>query len=388
MKGMDAMRRVLSLLGGSFLLAAGCQVIHPNAPVAVTAVADPPALKVGADQELPLLLARLSESSNFIDRNIQSPDLWRYQLAQGEILMQIAARSPAEERDSWLRVAVDNYQSAVVLSPDDESTAHQRLVQIASDFPVSRVATYAVLQEIQADYQRGLGKAGANPAKVQEHLRDRLVRFAQEFPKAPEAPQAVLQACQLSESLGQIDAARRSYRDLAEHSRDHALARKAGIALCRLGLAGETMHLKLPLLFPLAAAGDPAFDLNDLRGKLVVVYFWSSTTVQATEDFQALKQLTDRYRDRGLEVVYVNLDSDSAQAKTFLSGQLTAGVHVYQQGGLDSPIAERYGLQTLPQAFLVGKDGVVIRHARQATQLEPEVSGQLPRPLMSVRRTS
>ena len=73
----------------------------------------------------------------------------------------------------------------------------------------------------------------------------------------------------------------------------------------------------------------------------MLVYFWSSTSADAAEDFDALKQLTDRLAGRGLEVVYVNIDGDPAAAKTFLSGRLMAGTHLYQKGGLDGAIAER-----------------------------------------------
>jgi hypothetical protein len=294
-------------------------------------------------------------------------------LAQGEVLLKLAARSKAGESDDWLRMAVDSFQSAAVLSPDNELTAHERLFQIASTFSESPVSTYAVLQELHVDYLRMLGKAGANPAMAQKLLRDRLVHFVQEFPKAPEAAPAVLEVGQISESLAEIDNARRYYRFLAEHSPDHEVARKAGRALWQLGLTGEPMHLKLPLLF--AAPGDHAFDVDQVGSKVVVAYFWSSTSGQSEEDFRVLKQLTDRYRDRGLEVVYVNLDSDPAQGKAFLSGRLMAGVHVFQNGGLDCPLAERYGIQTLPQAFVIGRDGVLIRHALQASELESEVSG-------------
>lgn len=361
------MRRSASVLGSVLLFAAGCVATHPAAPVV-----DRVAPVVAADQELQLLLARLSELSDFIGRNTQSPKLWRYQLAQGDVVRKLAARSKAEERDGWMRIAVDSYQSAAILSPDNDLSAHERLFQIASDFPDSPVATYALVQELHVDYLRMLGKAGNNPALAQRLLRDRLIRFVQEFPKAPETAQVVLEVGQISESLHEIDNARRYYRFLAEHSPDHAVARKAGKALWQLGLAGETMHLKLPLLF--AAPGDHAFDAALERSKIVAAYFWSSASAQSEEDFRALKQLTDRYRDHGLEVVYVNLDTDPSQGRAFLSGRLMAGVHVFQEGGLDSPLAERYGIQTLPQTFLIGQDGVLMRHALRTSELESEVS--------------
>jgi TolA-binding protein len=377
---MDAMSRALSALGSALLLAASALAAPPAARMTAPAAGNVSAPNVATpEQELPLLLTRLNELSEFIGRNMQLPQLWRYQLAQGEVLLQIAARSKPEECDGWLRMAVDSYQSAAVLSPDNDTTARQRLVQIVSTYPQSPVSTYAVLQDIRADYLRAVDKAGDKPAVAQRQLRDRLILFAQQFPKAPESPTAVLEVGQISESLGEIDDARRYYRFLAEHCPDHTLARKAGTALWRLGLAGEPMHLKLPFLFTGGNANDQAFDLDQLRDKVAVVYFWSSASAQAEEDFRALKQLTDRYQDRGLQVVYVNMDSDPAQARAFLSGRLTAGVHIFQPGGLESRVAERYGIQSLPQAFLIGKDGILVRHALQASQLDAEISGDLVR---------
>ena len=55
------------------------------------------------------------------------------------------------------------------------------------------------------------------------------------------------------------------------------------------------------------------------------------------------------------------------------------GRRVFERGGLASPITERYGIEKIPQAFLIGKDRVLIRDALQASQLEAEGSGLLER---------
>ena len=55
------------------------------------------------------------------------------------------------------------------------------------------------------------------------------------------------------------------------------------------------------------------------------------------------------------------------------------GTHVYQSGGLEGPVAERYGIQTIPQVYLIGRDGTLMRQGLQASQVGAEVSGQMPR---------
>ena len=331
------------------------------------------------DREMKPLLDRLSELSRLISENAQSPQAWRYPLEQAEILLRLAARSQGEERDKLLRMAIDSYYSAAVLSPGDQPAAYERLQrlpeQIARALPGNPLAQYAMLQEIQADCTRVLEKNGGDRDKAQEHRGTRLMRFARENIQSPEAPGAILEAAQISESLGANEEACRCYRYLSENFPGHAAGRKAGGALWRLGKIDGPVRLEMPLLY--APSGDAPFDLAQLRGKLVVVYFWSSTDAHAAGDFLALKQLTDRYGSRGVEVVYVNMDDDPARGRAFLSGQLTAGVHLYQSGGLAGAAAERYGILELPHAFLVGKDGTLLGHSLPAAQLESHVNQHL-----------
>jgi hypothetical protein len=73
------------------------------------------------------------------------------------------------------------------------------------------------------------------------------------------------------------------------------------------------------------------------------------------------------------------MDADLNAARSFLAGRLTMGTHVYQRGGLDGLVAERYGIQTLPTLFLLGNDGSLIKQSLPAAGLEAEVSSRLPR---------
>jgi thiol-disulfide isomerase/thioredoxin len=250
--------------------------------------------------------------------------------------------------------------------------------EIGQVYPGCTVRIYAAMQVIQAESIRALSKPNADANQVQTQLRDRLLRFAQEHPGVPEAAKAILEAGQISESLKKVDDARRCYRYLSEHYPDNPLARKARGAMWRLGMAGEPVAFSLPYLYPTSSIPDQKLDSAELGGKLVVVYFWASTGSHVSEDFQTLKRLTDRYRDHGLEVVYVNLDKEPAAAHAFLSGRLLAGTHVYDRGGLDSPIADRYGIQSLPQAMLVDREGKLLKHSLQVSQLEEALSAQFP----------
>jgi hypothetical protein len=336
---------------------------------------------VGGDTDTQHLLNRLTELGERIAHDPQSPLSWRYQLEQADTLLRLALRSRTEERDNFLHLAIDSYYSASLQSPGNEQAAHQLLAQlptwISQVYPGHPLTTYAVLQEIHADYQMVLAQHGDQPALAQQHLRDRLMQFAQTYPKAPEAPKAVMDAGQVCEAMGKVAEARQCYHYLSEHFAGHALARKAGGALWRLGLEGEPLHLNLPPLF--ASEGTAPFDLSEMHGKLVVVHCWSSADTHAADDFELLKNVAYRYEPRGVEVIHVNMDAKAAQARGFLEARLTAGTHLYQPGGKEGAFAEHYGIETLPQIFLVGQDGCMIKHSIQATQIEAEINARLPR---------
>jgi thiol-disulfide isomerase/thioredoxin len=296
-------------------------------------------------------------------------------------MLQLASHAAGKEREDWLKSVVDAYFSAAVSAPENDTAALKGLqalpAQIAQAFPGSKVGAYAVTQEIQADYLRVLSKSGDDPAKAQLHLRDRLLRFAQEQPSSAEAPKAVMEAATICEQLNKRDDARKCYRYVAARYPGTPAARKAQGIEWRLGEGSAAVSLELPHVYATSARGDQPYDIKEARGKVVVVYFWTSATPEAHGDFAALKVLTDRYQFKGLEVVYVNLDDDPLAVRDFLSGKLTSGVHLHQKGGLESETAARFGIKALPEAFLVGKDGTLIKHSLRVGDLEREVSAQL-----------
>ena len=72
-----------------------------------------------------------------------------------------------------------------------------------------------------------------------------------------------------------------------------------------------------------------------------------------------------------------NLDTTSEEATTFLKRSPFAAQHLYQPGGLEGKLATDYGIQVLPQVFLVGKDGKVVGKNLQISTVEEEIKKSL-----------
>ncbi len=301
-----------------------------------------------------------------------SPAIVRYQLQRAAILDQIAGRVKPEEREQWLRQVADCLSSAAQASSPSDKSAYERLVRMEETIVKSQegsaLAAYVTYREMQADYAMALGQQ-KEINKVQNAWLDRLAKFVQDYPKADDTPDALLQLGMVSEFVGKETEAKNWYDQLARKFSDKKpLADKAEGAKRRLDLEGKVLELSGPVL-----GGSQTFDIERLKGKVVIVYYWDSTNGQCVGDFAKLKLLLDSHGRKGLELVGVNLDLKPDDALKFIQQTGAPGTHLHQPGGPDSPLATQYGVIVLPNMFLVGKDGKVISRSVQTGTVEDEL---------------
>jgi hypothetical protein len=296
--------------------------------------------------------------------------LARHHLARVDLLEKIAAKLKGDERDPWLRQIADSLSTAAQSAASAESPGYKRLTafveQTAKAAPGSNVAAYAAYREMQADYAIKLAN-GVEFKKVQEGWRDRLTKFVEAFPKADDAPEALLQLGVVNEFLDKDVEAKNWYAQVGKRFADKPQAAKAAGAIRRLELEGQPLKLAAPTL----QDANVAFDVDQLRGKIVVVYYWASWNTHSDSDFAKLKSIIDT--NKGVELVCVNLDNTAKEAKEYLSRVPSPGVQLHQDGGLEGRLATEYGVMGLPNLFLVGKDGKVVSRNAQINGLDDEV---------------
>jgi cytochrome c biogenesis protein CcmG/thiol:disulfide interchange protein DsbE len=97
-----------------------------------------------------------------------------------------------------------------------------------------------------------------------------------------------------------------------------------------------------------------AVRLADYKGRVVLIDFWASWCPPCKTSFPALDALYREYRDRGVEVLAVNLDERRRDAQSFLDAHPHRLTVLYDPKGV-SPQA--FGVKGMPSSFLVDRAG-------------------------------
>ncbi len=352
-----------------------------SAPIPGASAPESPSGKGGSldladNPELQKFIAELTELDKLVPpaSGGANPALAQHHLKRADVLEQIVGKVKATDRDPWIRQVADSLSTAAQSDPNNTPSMTRLLnleKQLARVLPAGHTLTaYVTYREMQADYSRNLPPGGKekNFEKVQEAWLGRLAKFIQAFPSGEDTPDALLQAGMVSEFLNKEVEAKNWYKQLKDHFGDKPQGRKAEGSIRRLELEGQALALSGPML------NDPniAFDMDQKRGKVVIVYYWAGWNNQCTSDFNKLKALLDTHSGK-LDLVCVNLDNSIEEARRYLSSSPSPGTHLHQDGGLESKMATDYGIQVLPTIFLVGKDGKVVSRNGQIANLEDEV---------------
>lgn len=337
----------------------------------------PGSTTVNTDPKLQKLIDELTEMDKSPPPSgVGSPnaEVVKYNLKRVDLLEKIVAEVPAKDRETWIRQVADSLSTAAQNSATSETAAAERLQrlekQVVGAVPNTPLAAYVVYRHMQAENSMKLLKPGIDYSKVQQAWLEDLKKFVMAYPSVDDTADALMQMGMVSEFLGKDVEAKNWYARLARDYADKPLAAKARGAVRRLESEGKEFELSGPLL------DGSAFEMGQVRGKVVAVYYWASWSQQSSGDFVKLKQILDGYKSKAFELVCVNLDASAEEAAAAVKRASAVGWHLHQAGGTESKLATDYGIMG-PHLFLVGKDGKVVSRNLSLSGLEDELKKQL-----------
>lgn len=114
------------------------------------------------------------------------------------------------------------------------------------------------------------------------------------------------------------------------------------------------------IAFSVAATAADGLQVDDYKGKVIVLDFWASWCVPCRRSFPWMNEMQRKYGDEGLVVIAVNLDTHRSEAEEFLQ-KYPADFSVYFD--TDRELAKDYGVEAMPSSFLINRDGEIVeRH--------------------------
>ncbi len=108
-------------------------------------------------------------------------------------------------------------------------------------------------------------------------------------------------------------------------------------------------------------AGPGHVNLADLKGKVVYVDFWASWCGPCRKSLPELNALYGELKDKGFEVLAVNLDETAALGSDFLK-QHPVDYPVVFDGSKRLP--DLYQVDAMPTSFVLDQKGVIRYHHR------------------------
>ena len=115
--------------------------------------------------------------------------------------------------------------------------------------------------------------------------------------------------------------------------------------------------------------------LTDLKGKVVLLDFHLFASSGSTERIMNLRNIYNKFHDRGLEIYQVSVDPDEHFWKTQTAA--LPWISVRDPEGIDSPLMRQYNLLDIPTFFLITRDNVLDKRDAQIKNLEAVIAALL-----------
>jgi thiol-disulfide isomerase/thioredoxin len=193
--------------------------------------------------------------------------------------------------------------------------------------------------------------------------------------------QMAILAGQNLEQLADYTLAKEAYRDFAtifREKKDPSLAEIIPM------FEANAKRLDLPGM-PLSLVGrtmsGEAFDIESLKGKFVLVYFWSSLTKSCEQEHPFMLSVYKKYQPRGFEIVGIGLDEKKEVAQAFIQRLEIPWINLWEsRKNGTSKVMESFGVSAIPTLFLLDREGKVITIEARGLLLQKSLERLLPDP--------
>ncbi|HET7132605.1 MAG TPA: TlpA disulfide reductase family protein, partial [Gammaproteobacteria bacterium] len=141
----------------------------------------------------------------------------------------------------------------------------------------------------------------------------------------------------------------------------------AALALAASGLLGACAVERAPEVgqhapgYAASTLDGGTVRLSDLHGEVVLLNLWATWCFPCRREMPSLEALHREHREHGLRIVAVSVDAAGAtrEIRAFLD---ELGISFLTLHDPDQRVARAFRTRGLPETFLIGRDGRILRH--------------------------
>ena len=122
--------------------------------------------------------------------------------------------------------------------------------------------------------------------------------------------------------------------------------------------------------------GNP-ISVANYKGKVVLVDFWATWCGPCVGEMPNVIKTYGKYHDKGFEIIGVSLDQDKDKLTSFIKENKMPWPQFFDGQGWQNKLAVKYGIQSIPSNYLIGKDGKIIDMELRGDALDDAVGKAL-----------
>jgi peroxiredoxin len=135
-------------------------------------------------------------------------------------------------------------------------------------------------------------------------------------------------------------------------------------------IIGPTVEGRLAPDIKLFTPQGDSVSLSSLRGKVVLIDFWASWCGPCRKENPYVKAVYEKYKDKGFEIYGVSLDNNMRNWQAAIAKDGLTWTHVSDLKGWKSSAAKLYGVRSIPQTFLIDREGRIVKSGLRSHDLE------------------
>lgn len=129
-------------------------------------------------------------------------------------------------------------------------------------------------------------------------------------------------------------------------------------------IAQDAVPLRRGSVFPNFSATDAVsgkkFQLEDFRGRVVLLDFWATWCRPCIAELPNVKQAYAKYHEQGLEIISISLDNRPAVCLEYAKDNNLDWLHVIEGGGWKTRLAREFRVTSIPAMYVLDPQGKII----------------------------